>query len=87
MLGIVASNGEKMPPDWFQQGYRLTSAVYKEVLETKVLSWVKKIIKKSDCVFQHDGESANTAKTVRKIGGSPTLAFGLKTFGPHSHQI
>ena len=38
MLGGVTSNGEKMPPGWFEQGYRLTSAVYREVLEAKVFS-------------------------------------------------
>ena len=46
MLCIVSSKV------WFKGGYRLTSAVYKEVLETKVLTWVKKITKKSDYVFQ-----------------------------------
>ena len=45
MLGIVVFNEEKLPPVWFEQGYWLTSAVYKEVLETKVLPWDKKIIK------------------------------------------
>ena len=43
MLVIVALNGEKIPPVWFERGYRLTSTVYKEVFETKVLPWVKKI--------------------------------------------
>ena len=32
MLGVVASNWEKIPPVWFQRGYRLTSAVYNKVL-------------------------------------------------------
>ena len=36
MLGIVASNGEKMPPVWFPVGYRLTGDNYLEILETKV---------------------------------------------------
>ena len=39
MLGIVAS------PIWFERGCRLTHAVYKEDLATKVLSWVKQITK------------------------------------------
>ena len=38
MPGVLASNGGKMPLVWFELGYRLTSAVYKEVLEVKVLS-------------------------------------------------
>ena len=54
MLGVVASNGEKMPSVWCERGYRLTSAVYKEVLEAKVLPWVKNISKKSDYFFQQD---------------------------------
>ena len=37
MLGVVASNGKKMPPVWFERCYRLISAVYEEVLEAKVL--------------------------------------------------
>ena len=37
MLGVVASNGEKMPPLWFERGSMLTPAIYREVLETKVL--------------------------------------------------
>ena len=38
MLDFVASIGQKMPPVLFKLGYRLTSAAYKEILETKVLS-------------------------------------------------
>ena len=46
-LGTVASNGVKMSLVWFEGGCRLTSAVYKGVLETKVLPWVKKITKEA----------------------------------------
>ena len=72
MLGVVASNGEKMPPVWFERGYRLTSAVYKEVLETKVLPWIKKITKKSDYVFQQDGAPAHTRQRLCRTGWTPT---------------
>ena len=64
ILGVVESNGEKMLLVWLQQGYRKTSAVYKEVLETKVLPWVKKITKESDYVLQQGGASVHTGKTV-----------------------
>ena len=57
--------GEEMVPVWFERGYMLTSAVYKKVLETRVLPWAKKITKKSDCVFQQDGALTHTAKIVR----------------------
>ena len=29
MLGVVASNGENMPPVWVERGYRLTSVVHR----------------------------------------------------------
>ena len=45
MLGIVASNGEEMPPLWFKAGYRLTAADYRDILATKVLPWERKITK------------------------------------------
>ena len=46
MLGVVVSNGKKTLPVWFEPDYRLTSAVYKEAFETKVLPWVKKSLRK-----------------------------------------
>ena len=33
MIGVVALNEVKMPPVWFEWGYMLTSAVYKEVFQ------------------------------------------------------
>ena len=48
MFGGISSNGKRKPPVWSERGYGLSSAVSKEVLETKVLLWVKKISQKSD---------------------------------------
>ena len=47
MFDAGALNEEKIPPVLFERGYELTPTVYKEVLETKVLQWNKKITKKS----------------------------------------
>ena len=65
MFGAVESNGVNMPPLWFQLGYRLTSVVYKKILEMTVLPWVKKFTKKSDYVFQKDREPRHMANTVQ----------------------
>ena len=64
MPDFLTSNGEKMPPVWFERDYRLTSAFYKDVLETKVLPWVKKITKKSDYVSQQDLAPAYNAESA-----------------------
>ena len=53
MLGVVASNGEKMPPVWFKGGYRLTGADYRDILATKVLPWIRKIVKGGWCSSAH----------------------------------
>ena len=65
MLGVVASNGEKMPPVWFKGGYRLTGADYRDILATKVLPWIRKIVKGGDYVFQQYGAPAHTFKKVQ----------------------
>ena len=53
MFGIVASNGEKMLSIWLELDYRLTSVEeLSHGLGTKVVPCTKKIIKKSDYVFQ-----------------------------------
>ena len=83
MLGVVASNGEKMPPVWFPRGYRLTAAAYKDVLVTKILPWVRKITRNANYVFQQDGAPAHTANIVQEWLGS-NMNFWPKDFWPHS---
>ena len=66
MLGIVASNEEKMPSVWFKEGYRLTSANYREIMATKVLPWIRKIAKDDDYwyMFRQEGAPAHMSKMV-----------------------
>ena len=81
MLGVVASNGEKMPPVWFPRGYRLTAAAYKDVLVTKILPWVRKITRNENYVFQQDGTHTHTVKIVQEWLGS-NMNFWPKDFWP-----
>ena len=66
MLGVMVSNGEKMPPVWFDIGYRLTATDCKAILATKALPWVRKITKNVNYVFQQDGAPAHTAKVIQE---------------------
>ena len=52
MLSVVASNGQKMPPVWFKEGYRLTDTYYRNILATKLLPWIRKIVKGENYMFQ-----------------------------------
>ena len=65
MLGVVVSNREKMPPDWFDAGYRLTAAAYKDILALRILPCVKKLTKDTDYIFQQGGGAAHTANSVQ----------------------
>ena len=51
MLGVVASNREKMPPDWFDVGFRLTAAACKDILASRILPCVKKVTKNTNYIF------------------------------------
>ena len=81
MLGVVASNGENMPPVWFRGGYMLTGADYRDIMTTKVLPWIRKIVKDGDYVFQRDGAPAHTSKVVQDWMSSK-MTFWPKDFWP-----
>ena len=61
--------------------HTLTSAIYKEVLKTKVLPWAKKITKKPNYVIQPGGAPAYTAKTVQDWLDA-NMSFWPKYFFP-----
>ena len=41
MLGVVASDGNKMDPFWFDPKRSIDQDYYLEVMETTVLPWIK----------------------------------------------
>ena len=86
MLGVVTSNGEEMPSVWFKGGYRLTGAYYRNILAAKVFTWIRKIVKSGNYVFQQDSTLAYTSKTVQDWV-SQNMTFWLKDFGLHSRYI
>ena len=60
---------------------RFISGSYKEVLETKVLPWIKKITRKSDHVFYQDWAPVHTTMTVQNwLDGN--RRFWSKNFWP-----
>ena len=87
MLGVVASNGEMMPPVWFKAGYGLTMGDYRDILGTNILPWVKNITNGAYYAFQQDGAPAHTAKVVQEWLGL-NVQFWLKDFWPlQSHDL
>ena len=84
MIGVVVSNGEKKLPVWLKRDYRLTSAVYKEILETKVIPWVTK---KSDYVFHQGGKAVTYGKCCAKLVGQQHELLFQRLLTFYSHQI
>ena len=72
MLGVVALNQEKMSPVCCEWGYRLTSSVKEEALETNVVPCVMNIAKKIDYVVQRT-ERPHTWQRLCRTGWTPLL--------------
>ena len=70
-----------MPPVWFPRGCRLTAAVYKDVLVTKILPCVRKITRSVNYIFQQDDAPAHTANIVQDWLRS-NLNFWPRDFWP-----
>ncbi len=65
VLGVVSSEGHVMPPHFFEAGLKITSDVYKHVLEHVVKPWMDTIAEGRPYTFQQDGAPAHTSKTVQ----------------------
>jgi len=82
-LGIIASNGKKMPVHFFPQGMRVGAAEYLDVLQTKIKPWIESEFAGVDYVFQQDSAPAHGAKTVQEWMGQ-NLQFWPKELWPSS---
>ncbi|QQP56652.1 Uncharacterized protein FKW44_001390 [Caligus rogercresseyi] len=65
--GIVASDGNKMPPHFFRPNEKVNSDVYYKVLRYKVLPWLKITFPRKNYVFTQDGAPAHTSKKVQEF--------------------
>ena len=65
VLGIVASDGKKCPPIFFEAGLKITAKVYMDVLKKKVLPWLKRTYPRGNYVFQQDSAPAHKAKVTQ----------------------
>ena len=73
LLGAVASTGEKSPPIWFPEGFRLNADGYIEALRTTLVPWIRRVAaahggsRPAHMVFQQDSAPIHRARK--------TLAF------------
>jgi inhibitor of nuclear factor kappa-B kinase subunit alpha len=65
VLGVVSSDGDVMPPHFFETGLRLNADKYIDVLATVVKPWMDAKANGRDYVFQQDSAPAHKAKKTQ----------------------
>ncbi len=67
VLGVVASDGKKMPPFFFKSREKVGVNVYYKVLRYHVLPWLKAKTRERNYLWAQDGTPWHTANKVQKF--------------------
>ncbi|UYV61469.1 hypothetical protein LAZ67_1004962, partial [Cordylochernes scorpioides] len=65
VLGVISSEGDVMPPHFFEKGLRMNADTYINVLETVVKPWMHMAAAGRKYVFQQDSAPAHKAKKTQ----------------------
>ncbi|UYV72599.1 HELQ, partial [Cordylochernes scorpioides] len=65
VLGVISSEGDVMPPHFFEKGLRMNADTYINVLETVVKPWMDMVAAGRKYVFQQDSAPAHKAKKTQ----------------------
>ncbi|UYV72942.1 hypothetical protein LAZ67_10001239, partial [Cordylochernes scorpioides] len=65
VLGVISSEGDVMPPHFFEKGLRMNADTYINVLETVVKPWMDMVAAGRKYVFQQDSVPAHKAKKTQ----------------------
>ncbi|UYV84752.1 hypothetical protein LAZ67_X003316 [Cordylochernes scorpioides] len=65
VLGVISSEGDVMPPHFFEKGLRMNADTYINVLETVVKPWMDMVAAGKKYVFQQDSAPAHKAKKTQ----------------------
>ncbi len=67
ILGILCSNGKRMPPIFFGKDKKCNTEVYYKILRYKVLPWLRCTYRRGNYVFQQDGAPAHKSIKVQNF--------------------
>ncbi|UYV77941.1 hypothetical protein LAZ67_15002969, partial [Cordylochernes scorpioides] len=65
VLGVISSEGDVMPPHFFEKGLRMNADTYINVLESVVKPWMDMVAAGRKYVFQQDSAPAHKAKKTQ----------------------
>ena len=66
-LGLVASNGLVSPPVWVDQGVKINSKGYIEILKNSVLPWLRANFRPGSFVLQQDNAPGHAARATQEF--------------------
>ncbi len=84
VLGVVGSDGQRMPPHFFDKGLKITQKVYLKVMREVVKPWIDNTYPDQPYVFQQDSTPAHKAKKTQKWMEKNLTAFWPHSFWPPS---
>ena len=84
VLGVVASNGKKMPLHFFKPGEKVNTEVYYKVLRYKVLPWLMANYPTGNYVWTQYRAPAHTTRKVQKFCNDNFADFWPANFWPSS---
>ncbi|CAK9829643.1 Transposable element Tcb1 transposase [Anthophora retusa] len=82
VLSVVSSEGDVMPPHFFNKGENVTKEVYLNVLINVVKPWMEIVSSGKPYVFQQDGAPAHTSHLVQNWLSDNVDMFWSKEFWP-----
>ena len=89
LLAAVASTGERSPPIWFPEGFRLGADDYIEALKKTLIPWMRRVAvsrgsaaKPAPFIFQQDSAPAHRAKKTLAFLEEEKISFWKPTQWP-----
>ena len=84
VLGVLASDGKKMPPYFFKDGEKIGMAEYYRVLRYTILPWIKVNYPEGNYVWVQDGAPSHMSAKNQKFCKDNFVSFWTKDFWPPS---
>lgn len=84
VLGVVTSDGKKMPLHFFPEGLKVGAQVYYKVLRYKILPWLRSNYPEGNYVWQQDGAPAHNSALCQDFCKNHFAHFWDKSMWPPS---
>ena len=82
VLGVVASDGQKMPPHFFPCGLRVGTEEYLKVMRRVVKPWIESTYPDGNYIWTQDGAPGHTSKKTQEWLKNNLAGYWLKDMWP-----